>query len=88
MNTKNLGIVLGSLASAAIINSGHAQSSDALLDKLVQKGILTQQEAADLRDQADNDFTKAYQVKSGLPDWVTTLRIGGDFRGRYEMFHG
>ena len=88
MNTKNLGIVLGSLASAAIINSGQAQSSDALLDKLVQKGILTQQEASDLRDQADNDFTKAYQVKSGLPDWVTTLRIGGDFRGRYDMIHG
>jgi hypothetical protein len=39
-----------------------------------------------LKEQADNDFTKAYQVKSGLPDWVTSLRLGGDFRGRYEMF--
>jgi hypothetical protein len=87
MNTKNLGIVLGSLASVAMMNSGQAQSSDALLDKLVQKGILTQQEAQDLREQADNDFTKAYQVKSGLPDWVTTMKLGGDFRGRYEMFH-
>ena len=71
-----------------LANLGQAQSSDALLDKLVQKGILTQQEATDLRKEAANDFTKAYQVKSGLPSWVTSLRLGGDFRGRYDMIQG
>lgn len=86
MNKTTLGIVAGTLASAAIVSSTHGQAVDSLLEKLVQKGILTQEEAEQLRDQADNDFTKAYQVKSGLPDWVTTLKIGGDFRGRYEMF--
>jgi hypothetical protein len=88
MTAKNLGILLGSLASAGIVNFAQAQSSDALLDKLVQKGILTQQEAADLRKEASSDFTKAYQVKTGLPSWVTSLRIGGDFRGRYDMIQG
>jgi len=66
----------------------HAQSSDALLDKLVEKGILTVKEANDLREEADKDFTKAYAVKSGMPEWVTALKINGDFRGRFEGFYG
>ncbi len=64
------------------------QSADALLDKLVEKGVLTVKEANELRAEADKDFTKAYQVKSGLPDWVTSLKLNGDFRGRYEGFYG
>jgi hypothetical protein len=71
------------LTAAAV----HAQSADALLDKLVDKGILTVDEANELREQSDKKFDAAYQVKTGLPDWVTSLRIGGDFRGRYEMFN-
>ena len=88
IKAKNLGILLGSLASVGLANFGGAQSSDALLDKLVQKGILTQKEAQELREEADNDFTKAYQVKTGLPSWVTSLRVGGEFRGRYDMIQG
>jgi hypothetical protein len=64
--------------------SGHAQSSDALIDKLVDKGILTTREANELREEVDKDFTRAYQAKSGLKDWVTALRMGGDFRARYD----
>jgi hypothetical protein len=64
----------------------HAQSSDALLDKLIEKGILTVDEANELREDADKGFNSALQVKTGLPDWVTSMRIGGDFRGRYESF--
>jgi hypothetical protein len=63
-----------------------AQSADALLDKLVEKGVLSVDEANELRDQADKDFTKAYAVKSGIPEWVNALKFNGDFRGRYEGF--
>src|SRR5688572_678965 len=63
------------------------QSGDAIIDKLVDKGILTVDEANELKEEADKGFTSGYQVKSGIPDWVTSLRIGGDFRGRYEMFN-
>src|SRR4029450_66925 len=63
-----------------------AQSADALLDKLVDKGILSVKEANELREEADAGVRKSYQVKSGMPDWVTALKINGDFRGRYEMF--
>jgi hypothetical protein len=83
-------VILAALAAFPITLSQNscAQSADALLDKLVEKGVLTVDEANDLRDQVDKDFTKAYSVKSGLPDWVTSMKINGDFRGRYEGFFG
>ena len=73
------------LATAGVLSS-YAQSADAIIDKLVDKGILTVEEANDLRHEADKNHNSAYQVKTGLPDWVTSLRIGGDVRTRYENF--
>ena len=78
-------IAIGAVgASVAIVNG---QSSDALLNKLVQKGVLTSQEAADLKRESDAGFDKAYRNKSRMPDWVTMLKIYGDLRTRYEFFH-
>jgi hypothetical protein len=76
---------IGAISSSTV--SSLAQSSDAIIDKLVEKGVLSVDEATDLRQQADADFTKATQVKNGMPDWVTSLKINGDFRGRAENFH-
>jgi len=76
--------VAASLVGA--IPAAQAQSSDALIDKLVEKGLLTVDEANSLRDEADKDFAKAHSVKTGLPDWVSSLRFNGDLRGRYEGF--
>lgn len=75
------------IAVALYGNTAQAQSADALLDKLVDKGILSVKEANELRDEADAGFRKAYQVKSGMPEWVTSLKLNGDFRGRYENFN-
>src|SRR6185436_8705823 len=61
-----------------------AQSSDAIIDKLVEKGILTVKEANELREEADKNFNAAYAVKSGMPEWVTALKINGDFRARFD----
>ena len=74
------------LASATLGTTALAQSADALIDKLVDKGVLSVKEANELREETDKGFTQAYQVKSGMPDWVSSLRINGDFRGRYEAF--
>jgi hypothetical protein len=83
---KLAAIALG-MASVLCSTNSQGQSADALLDKLVEKGILTTKEANDLKREADQNFTKAYQVKSGMPDWVTSLKLNGDFRGRYEGFY-
>ena len=72
------------LATVALPLKSKAQSSDALIDKLVDKGILTLKEGNELRDEADKGFTSAYQVKSGMPDWVNSFKINGDFRGRFD----
>src|SRR5262245_19030586 len=61
-----------------------AQSSDALLDKLVEKGILTVKEANDLKEEVDKNFTQATSAKSGMPEWVTALKFSGDVRARYD----
>ncbi len=74
----------GLLTVLALTHSAHAQSADALIDKLVEKGILSTKEANELREEADKGFTTSYQVKSGMPDWVTSLRLGGDLRLRYD----
>jgi hypothetical protein len=76
----------GAAASALSGINAYAQSADALLDKLVDKGIITVKEAEELRQQSDKDFTKAYSAKSGMPEWVTAFKINGDFRARYEHF--
>ena len=61
-----------------------AQSSDALLNKLVSKGILTQQEADELKKESEAGFDKAYRTRAGLPEWVTSLKFYGDVRGRFD----
>ena len=74
-----LGLTCGSIANAQ-------SSSDSLIDKLVQKGILTTDEATQLRADSTKDFSKAYTAKA--PDWLQSLKLNGDFRGRYDGIFG
>lgn len=85
MNHYTHKLALAGAAASVLCGAGaYGQSADALLNKLVDKGILTVKEANELREESDAGFRKAYQVKSGMPDWVTALKINGDFRARYE----
>lgn len=77
---------ISGIGLAALASQAHAQSADALIDKLVDKGILTANEAKDLRNDSDKDFNTAFAVKTGMPDWVTGYSFNGSFRGRYEQF--
>ena len=75
------------LLAAALLGGasrGYAQSADVVIDKLVEKGILTQREAQEMREEADRNFTTAVQAKFGMPDWVSGYKISGDFRARYD----
>lgn len=85
MKTLRLnGRFLAAAAGMTIAINGHAQSVDALLDKLVDKGVLSVKEANDLREESDKNFSTAFAAKSGMPDWVTSLRFNGDLRLRYD----
>lgn len=83
-NSKYAVAAVGALAFAAMGATAQAQSVDALIDKLVQKGTLTVKEGNDLRQESDKDFTKAYSLKNGMPDWVSSFKFNSDFRGRFE----
>ena len=72
-------------AAVGAPGSAQAQNADSLIDKLVEKGILTVKEGQALREESDKDFNRAYSAKTGLPDWVTSMKFGGDFRGRFEQ---
>ena len=87
-NPIKLTLCAGVMTLAALAPQVHAQSADALIDKLVEKGILTVNEASDLRDQADKDFKTAFAAKTGMPDWVTGYKLSGDVRGRFDQING
>ena len=84
-----MAIFAGAAALMALTPQTHAQSTvDDLLNKLEQKGILTVDEANQLKaENATNsvaDFNKAFNTKFPMPDWITSYKLYGDFRGRYD----
>jgi hypothetical protein len=79
--------LLATIAFLGGLSKSHAQSADALINKLVEKGILTVKEGNELREEAEKNFNDAYATKSGMPDWVQALKFNGDVRVRYEGFY-
>jgi hypothetical protein len=87
--TTQVAIVAGAAALMALTPQTHAQSSvDNLLNKLEQKGILTPNEADELKaEDATNsvaDFNQAMNARFPMSDWITSYKLYGDFRGRFD----
>jgi hypothetical protein len=61
-----------------------AVDSDALLNKLIEKGVLTTKEAEDLKKESATSSKKDWVKGAGMPEWVTGVKLYGDFRGRFE----
>src|ERR1700722_4295730 len=92
-NTTKVALFAGATALMALTQNTHAQTSvDALLNKLEQKGVLTVDEARELKAEnatnSVNDFNTALSAKFPTPDWVKGYKLSGDFRGRAEDFTG
>ncbi|HEX3890901.1 MAG TPA: putative porin [Verrucomicrobiae bacterium] len=88
-NTTKVALFAGATALMALTQNTRAQTSvDALLNKLEQKGVLTVDEARELKSEnatnSVNDFNTALSSKFPMPDWVTGYKLSGDFRGRYD----
>ncbi len=68
--------------------AARAQDNGALLDLLVRKKIITDQEAEELRGELTKDFaaTPAGKLKMSTP--ITEMEIYGDARVRYEIRNG
>ncbi|MGD0744591.1 MAG: putative porin, partial [Verrucomicrobiota bacterium] len=94
--TTRAALFAGAAALMSFAPVTYAQSSDALINKLEQKGILSADEAKELREESRQDFNsgftnsfdKAFGKITGMPDWVTGYKLSGDFRGRFDDFTG
>jgi hypothetical protein len=72
------------LALASTSAPAQAQSADALINKLLEKGILSTDEAKQLKTESNQNFSSAFAAKTGMPAWVKSYKFSGDFRGRFD----
>ncbi len=91
-----LGMLLVLFSISFSIQPGWAGEVDVLIEKLVEKGILTQSEANELLKETKKEAAKekaeieevaketAKKQRVKLPKWVKKMKFKGDFRLRYE----
>ena len=80
--TKRVFAIVGVLALG--LTAVRAQADGALLDALVKKGVLSDQEAEDIRASAAKDYATTPAGKLSISDSVTQLKLYGDARMRFE----
>ena len=75
----------GAVAAMAAVGNGLcADASDPLLDALIKKGILTEQEARDIKTEAQTNAVPMSASKWKLSDSIKSIGLFGDVRFRYE----
>lgn len=85
--------LLGTLCLAALCFFGaqkaQAGEMDVLVNKLVEKGILTASEGQIILDETKAEVAKqnAKGENEALPKWIQNIRMKGDFRIRYQYNH-
>src|SRR5450759_31264 len=88
LNSKWLALLGGALL-LAIAAPAFAQDSGPLSDLLIKKGVVTDQEAEELRADLIKDFAANTSAgKLNLSGSLTELKISGDARIRYEYRQG
>jgi hypothetical protein len=79
-------VVLAGGLTLATTTMSFAQDSGALLNLLAQKGIITDQEAEDLRAELTKEFTANTAAgKMNLGSHVTEFKLSGDVRLRHQI---
>ena len=66
-----------------------ATTVDSLIKKLVEKGVLTSDEATQIKGEIANEEKAAREGenKSTIPEWVQNTKLTGDFRIRNQFEH-
>lgn len=87
---KLLHIVVVGIAALGIgIRPAMASEIDMLLEKLVDKGVLTAGESQIIKTETEEQVKKeiAQGKSSTLPLWIQNTKLKGDFRVRYQYDH-
>ncbi len=80
--TKRVLAIAGALALG--FSAVKAQEDSALLDALVKKGLLSDQEAESIRAKAEKENSTTAADKIAISDYVKKIKFYGDVRFRYE----
>src|SRR5215469_1819214 len=75
---------IGGLIAVAASNTFAADSVDSLLDALVKKGVLTQKEAEDIKEENTTNISVLPATKWKISDSIKSIGLFGDVRFRYE----
>jgi len=85
---KVLNLMVSAIFLFIFLGTGlsYAGEIDILLQKLVEKGVLTPGEAQQIKTETQEQVKKeiAQGKYSGLPQWVQNTKFKGDFRLRYQ----
>ena len=78
-------LVASVMGASAMVDVAHGQTSEALMDALVRKGILTEQEAEDIKADLARENAAVNNVRAPGKN-TAGIELSGDFRGRFENF--
>ncbi len=79
-------LALGFVVLGVVASTANAGETDLLIQRLVEKGVLTTNEAQILMDETKQDVAKqnAKGTNEAIPTWIQTTKIKGDTRVRFE----
>lgn len=79
-------LILGIIGLWSVPPGSASTSVDALMEKLVEKGILSDKEVRELKEEiaTDEKLIREEGYKQGLQPWLQNTTIKGDFRLRHE----
>ncbi len=83
-NPTSLKLAVALALAAASSTAAFAQDNGALIDKLVKKGILSSQEAEEVRADLTREYSTTTAGKIQLSNSVTEMKLSGDLRLRYQ----
>ncbi|MFA5338683.1 MAG: putative porin [Candidatus Omnitrophota bacterium] len=83
---KKLMLLLGVIGMVALAGRSYAGEMEILVQKLVDKGILTQGEGAQVLAETKEEARKevAQGKAANIPQWIQDIKLKGDFRNRYQ----
>jgi hypothetical protein len=72
--------------STTTLSQAATTQVDSLIKKLVDKGILTEEEGEGLKSEVayDEKTLREENVKKDTPEWVQNFKLSGDFRARVQ----
>jgi len=72
--------------AAAVLALSSAQGNDAILDLLIKKGVITQREANEVREQLDVQMAQTVEMynKGKFSSWLDGVKFSGDLRLRAD----